>query len=1270
MDDPARNPDATANPGPVAGVPAAVEATDRTASVDAAMARLESVRWWARVLLVVHRGAWVAALVAAAVVGAGLVDYVLRTPSWMRVLALGMGLVVLAGLLWRQVWPALRFNPPLEVLALRIEATRAGREARLPGVLASGVGLAGEARTPTISGAMARGVTREAASRFAPVPVLRLFDLRPATRAALVCLVMLVATLGLIVVQPTLSAIGARRVLTPWADAAWPKRTQLADATTARVHALGTALPLRAGLVRSADSPESTLVEAHYRVIDGARSGPWQSLALNLQSGGVSVRTTNIDGQPVEAAAALFSQDLPPGVLSLAGQDAAGEGRELEYWFASGDDRTATQRIKLVAPPAVASARATIEAPAYLKGLGAPSRVVDLGGGLDERATVPGVLAGSRVVMDLTLTKAVPVPADGEARDAWLRQTLGEAAGQVAGAFDGARWTLTFIAAQPVRVGLNLVDEFGIRAADEAAYRIQTVLDNPPEATVTVPEATIDVLPDAQVPITVEARDDLALATLSAQWQHARRSPGSAGAQPEPSQPPSDLKREAFVLEPGGAPTTQAQVSLSIVPRDLAAQPGDELWITAVATDVFAHEGQGHEPARSAVRKIRIISAEALTEQLWSELLSLRRAAMRAAEQQTQSRERVEQARAGLTSGEAEQAERAAGQVETAAREQGAVDEALSKMRESLERTAARARQNGLSDRDLAEAVESASRLVDQAQGASEEAGQALREAGAAQQRPGSQAERGREAGRSAQRAGEQQAQVERALEQLADELDRGQDAWAVRRGLERLLSDQQALRERVQRQAQDTAGKSQAQLTPEQRAAAEDAAQRQQQMAERLNQLVEDMGESAKRLSQTEPTTSSALRDAAQRAQRSQAQQQMERAAEQIRQNQQQAASDQQQRAEQTLEQMVQDLQRAGKQREAVLRRELESLIESIRGLIARQQQAMRNLERRSGNLDTEMITLHTSTLDAADRARAGGRETAAVGKPLMAAAGHQDEAIGALRAQPLNADGARTAEASALQKLNDALTEAQNALNKSQQREESQKRGELRAAYQALLVEQRLLTASTQELVGKPIDRRVRFLAADLATRQSAVQARAREILAQNDDLKKSPTFPIAHRRLDDAAGQAGAMLAKAEIGPGLVIRQHSAARTLEMLIKALADSQSNQDDPFRSPEESGQNNQGGQDGQQPEGLVPSAAEVELLKALQEEALTVTRAADEARDGTLAKQSRDDAATLQAELPKLAEEIVKKLQEQMGGGGGGMPGGGMPGGGPNQPQ
>ena len=43
-----------------------------------------------------------------------------------------------------------------------------------------------------------------------------------------------------------------RRVLTPWSDVAWPKRTQLADATGSKVHALGTALPLRAGLVRFA----------------------------------------------------------------------------------------------------------------------------------------------------------------------------------------------------------------------------------------------------------------------------------------------------------------------------------------------------------------------------------------------------------------------------------------------------------------------------------------------------------------------------------------------------------------------------------------------------------------------------------------------------------------------------------------------------------------------------------------------------------------------------------------------------------------------------------------------------------------------------------------------------------------------------------------------------------------------------------------------------------------------------------------------------------
>ena len=80
-------------------------------------------------------------LVLVALLAEGLADFVLRLPSWLRVLLLIAGLVALVAGIRRKLIPAIALRPKLSTLALRVERSRLGQDRKLPGVLASGVEL-------------------------------------------------------------------------------------------------------------------------------------------------------------------------------------------------------------------------------------------------------------------------------------------------------------------------------------------------------------------------------------------------------------------------------------------------------------------------------------------------------------------------------------------------------------------------------------------------------------------------------------------------------------------------------------------------------------------------------------------------------------------------------------------------------------------------------------------------------------------------------------------------------------------------------------------------------------------------------------------------------------------------------------------------------------------------------------------------------------------------------------------------------------------------
>lgn len=1192
--------------------------------------RLLALRQLMRGLLLTQRVSWIAAVVLTAAIAWGMIDFGLRMPGWLRGVGLAIGLAVLAVALYRRIKPVLGFKPSLADLALRLEASPDGQRVGLGGVLASGLELAEGPSAP-----LAQPVVRQAGQQLARLTPMAVLKLGPTVVAASMLALALMTLSSVAFMQPGLTATGARRVLTPWSDVSWPKRAAIADVMEVAVHPLGTALPLRAALLTG--DAERVRVQARYRLLDeSGEAGPTRRVVLTDQGRQIAVPPGDDPMTARPETGVLMEQLLEPAALEL---DARAEAPEalLEYWFESDDDQTAARQVRLVRPPRVVSATAVVTPPAYAAALGVGAQTIELGAGVDERATLPDVLAGSRVELTIELSKDVPaVEADREA----IAEALGE--GFAAGVLEeqksatielsGRRWTLAWEARGNVSIRPAPVDQYGVASDSESAFRVVSREDRGPEAAVLLPSEDVQVLPTAKVDVSVEGRDDLGLARVEAL---ARAAKPRAGSESKAAEATEDERTLGTATPTAGSAARVLTVASVLDLPALGAKAGEEYWLTALAADTHVLNGEPRAPTRSAVRKVRVISPDQLAEQVWAELSAVRRSAINLAEQQDRLREALARTPESTATG--------------LARDQAAVSEGLVRQQQAVQRQAERIARNQLNNEELAGVLESAKELLESAREGSTAAQEVLRSADAAQRE-----NRPAESSAKREQAGQAQAQAQRALEDLAQALDQGQDAWSARRGIERLKRDQQSIRDQTAKLGQQTVGRAAEELTAAERAAAGELAQQQDDLGQRAQDAIDKLRQQAEQLKERDPSTAQALEQAASRAQRAQVPEQIARVGEQIRQNRQQAANQQQDSVVKALEQMLEQMNQAGRDRDERLSRELASLIESIQGLIARQKQEIDALDagvakNDLSGLDTALIGLRTQTLAVGDQARSAGREMQAIAGQIEQAAAAQASAIGRLRAEPAEAAAAREFEVKALEHLESAVADAQKSQQQAQDRSTRRQRGELRRAYAELLAEQTDLRARANDAAGLEAGRRQRAAARELSQPQDDLRRKTADLQAKTKDIGESELFKFAHQRIDEAMGRAAAALGEGQTGPGVSAAQTTSVRVLQSLIDALGDSQQEKD-PFREQE---QEAGGGGGGGQPPGLIPPTAELRLLRIMQEEALEATKAAEAVGDEAGRRRSMVEAGRLQGDLAERAEALLKKLQEEQGGGG-----------------
>ncbi len=1212
-------------------------------SIGPVRTRLLSLRARARWMLIVAGVSVLICAAIAAALSAGLLDYIVRLPSWMRTFMLLAGVVALVVGVRRWVMPGVRFNPALTEVALRVEQSDAGRAAGLKGVLASGLELSEvEGESEQTSG-MAAHVVDEAVARFAGVrsasAVLSPVRVRHSLLTLSAC-IFATAAIGLVSGVEHFS-VGIRRVLTPWANVQWPKRTGVADAMVQSVHPLGSALPLRAAVVRTDQRTGQTRVAAKYRVITDAGSTPVTRVLLTGQ--GRTIGLTS--GETGPATGELFERLIEPSSLAPGVQASSDHPAELEYWFETDDDRTEARRIKLVPPPAIAAASITITPPAYVGTAGGAGTFArgssDLGPGNDQRAVVGPALVGSDIELTLKLNKVVPTPEgspeNAHARVDWLSAAIPgvEWGPDFEVAFDGPTWTLKWKAATSVRLPVRPIDQFGLRAVDEAAYSIDVVEDRSPTAAVIDPREDESVLPTAVVELQGEGRDDVGVVSVELSRQMARPAKGSIGAAPEANGDSVSLTKTAAE----GEIRTQATIafSLDLSKLEPVPKPGEEVWITALAADNFALGEARHEAVRSSPRKLRIIKEEELIEQIRAELSGVRRTAIRLHEEQGELKRAVER---GKVSPEDE------------SRQQG-LTQRISTQDEAVQRLSKRAERNRLSDEGLTGMLQDLSDLF---QGAAKDSEQAAGQMEAAKnaERPEGEHETQLKPEQSESIAKTQES-VRDQLERVAKALDQGEDSWLASRNLQRVIQQQKDLKAQTQRLGDQTMGKRPEDLTPQERAELTETAERQQRLSEQTHQAIDQLEQRAKQLEKADAAQAEGMKQAAERGRQEQVPEKMQEAARNAEKNQTSEATRQQEEAIQSMEQMAQDMQDAQRKRDARLSRTLADLLQSLERLIADQTTQIAALgaavpEKNFIGLDASLIQLHQNTLDVTEKANAD-RATAKIGETIAKAADAQGKAISALRAAPVNADDAEKSENESLRLLRLARDEARKKQDEAAKRDQDRKRDELRKVYREVLELQVGVQGDTEPFVGKPVERRDRSRVRSLGERQEAIRVQLDDLKKKTEGLADARVFDLAHQRLDDAMGSAGKKLRAAQPDKSVARNQDAAVRVLKSLVEALSDKSLN-DDEFRE-EQGGQDENGGGGGQgggqQP--LIPPIAELKLLRGMQQEAAEVTRALDDAKDS-------DDLPRLgnyQKSLAERGKELIELLEQRQGGGGGG---------------
>lgn len=367
------------------------------------------------------------------------------------------------------------------------------------------------------------------------------------------------------------AGVGALRLTSPWLDLDWPRRTTL-------VYLDRDFVPIdtsRNPAVRTGQGEPLTIyIQNRTGSLPAKVTFERQTLNGEREQGELRQTTLNdAQGRPHQVAVAT-----PPSLANFEFRALGGD-----------DDRAPWMTINVVPPPRVQSFEITLTPPQYT---GRPPEITTNGVG-----HLQG-LVGSRVHIRCRAT--TPLQSAILNQDNAPRQTLTISPDRQEFTLD---WTIS--AAERSTYWLDLTDSLGLRTSNPPRYEIRGVADLEPVATLLTPSSDLRVTPDAEIPITGEARDDLGLRSTELVYEIPTTATTTGTTSPAAA-----LEQHTLPLGPSqpGQREQSIQTTWKLSELNLAAGTQVRFWLQAKdACDLLGMNGQ---VGRSAVRVITILTPE------------------------------------------------------------------------------------------------------------------------------------------------------------------------------------------------------------------------------------------------------------------------------------------------------------------------------------------------------------------------------------------------------------------------------------------------------------------------------------------------------------------------------------------------------------------------------------------------------------------------------------------------------------------------------------
>lgn len=493
--------------------------------------------------------------------------------------------------------------------------------------------------------------------------------------------------------------------------------------------------------------------------------------------------------------------------------------------------------------------------------------------------------------------------------------------------------------------------------------------------------------------------------------------------------------------------------------------------------------------------------------------------------------------------------------------------------------------------------------------------------------------------------SGKNQKAIADELQKMLENLSEFETYRGVVQDAKKLLKEQdEAMKAAAEAASRpDLVGKTPDKLSPQQEAALEGIAAKQSDVAKTLGNLEKKMDEMANRLEQSDPTSSSALRDASSQSRERDTAGKMNKASDKLKDNQIGEAQRDQKEAQQDLKKLVDSLANRRENELARLVKELKQAERDLNNLRDRQQKNRDQTKQARGNSDPKQRaeTLQKLAKEQKEIQEQLKRELQRLRKLRADAAAQAGDRAAEKMAQAQQdqeedeGDDAEQEQDEALANLDEAQEELEQTRRDAEEQLAMEQLARVSDDLKTLSERQATIvddTAGYEKLKNdKGLTRAQQQGVLTLKRVQESIKGEADDLITR---LDAAPSFAMTLTRAGESMDRAAARLKALKTDDDTLRVEKLAHRRIQQLLEALK--------PENAKNQPGGQQQDGQQGGQPGGRrggggdnISKIAQLKVLKSLQEELNERTDELD-----TIRTRKKELKPEQQAELDRLQEE------------------------------